>query len=209
MTTEDKRRYPRVHFRGDIGQALRIWGAKVTWANQEVSDVFDLSFKGLAATRPGLVEFKKDSLQSLKLELGERVPFLVPARVVWVSDQLVGLEFGDISSAAHLMLDAFLTDKLVGQYMRPVDKSYFAKDQDFDHWFQGPKATHLFLWCDPADPSKVVRVVLDFDGKIWEFQNRRVVKGDDLNERAIQILGQITVTEFRLKDVIEKVATLA
>jgi hypothetical protein len=207
--SEDKRRYPRVHFRGDIGQAFRIWGAKVTWANQEVSDVFDLSFKGMAAMRPGLVEMKSGSLQSLKLELGERVPFLIPAKVVWLSDQLVGVEFGDISSSAHLMLDAFLTDKLVGQCMRPVDKTFFAKDQTFDYWFQGPKATHLFLWCDKDDVTKVVRVVLDFDGRLWEFENRRVVKGDELNERAIQVLGQITVTEFRLKDVIEKVATLA
>jgi hypothetical protein len=207
--SEDKRRYPRVHFRGDIGQAFRIWGAKATWANQEVSDVFDLSFKGMAATRPGLVDLKVGALQSLKLELGERVPVLIPARVVWVSDQLVGLEFGDVSSGAHLHLDAFLTDKLVGQYMRPVGKEFFSKDVTFDYWFQGPKVTHLFLWCDKEDPSKVIRVILDFDGSIWEFENRRVVKGDDLNERAIQILGQITVTEFRLKDVIEKVATLA
>lgn len=207
--SEDKRRYPRVHFRGDIGQAHRIWGAKVTWSNQEVSDVFDLSFKGLACTKPALIDVKKDSFQSIKLELGERPAFLVPARVVWLSTQLVGLELGDISSDAHLNLNSFLTDKLIGQYMRSVDKVFFAKDATFDYWFQGPRATNLFLWCDKVDTTKVIQVVLEFDGLIWEFENRRVIKGDDLNERAIQVLGQITVTEFRLKDVIEKVAALA
>lgn len=206
---EEKRRYTRVHFRGDIGQAFRIWGAKVLWSNQEVSDVFDLSFKGLAASKPGLLDLKPESLQSIKLELGERVPVLVPARVVWLSDQLVGLELGDISSEAHRQLNSFLTDKLIGQHMRPVDKQYFTADATFDYWFQGPKTTNLFLWCDKEDPTKVIQVVLDFDGQVWEFENRRVVKGGQLNERAIQILGQLTVTEFRLKDVIEKVAALA
>lgn len=207
--SEDKRRYPRVHFRGDTGQAFRIWGAKVNWANQETSDVFDLSFKGCAATRPGLVDLKPQSLQSVKLELGERAPVLVPARVVWISEQLVGLEFGDVSAEAHLQLSAFLTDKLVGQHMRRIEKQFFSADSTFDYWFQGPKATNMFLWSDKQDPSKIIQVVIDFDGRIWEFENRRVVKGDELNERAIQVMGQIEATEFRLKDVIEKVAALA
>lgn len=207
--TSDKRRYTRVHFRGDIGQAHRILGAKVLWSNQEVSDVYDLSYKGIAASRPALVSLKPEGLQTVRIELGERAPFLIPTRVVWISEQSVGLEFGDISAEAHLQLHSFLTDKLIGQNMRAVDPRYFSPEATFQHWFQGPQSTHLFLWCDADEPSKITQVMLDFDGQIWQFENRRVVKGDELNERALKVLGQIASTELRLKDVIEKVASQA
>lgn len=206
---DEKRRFTRVHFRGDIGQAYRILGAKVVWPNQEVSDVYDLSFKGMAVSRPALVDLKPEALQSLRLELGERSPFLVSARVVWLADPSVGLEMGDISADAHLQLHSFLTDKLIGQNMRAVDKRFFASDSTFQHWFEGPRSTHLFLWCDSEDPSKVTQVILDFDGQVWQFENRRVVKGDELSERALKVLGQISTAEIRLKDVIEKVAASA
>ena len=202
----EKRKYTRVHFRGDIGEAYRILGARIVWPNQEVSDVFDLSFKGFAVSRPALVDLKPGALQSIRVELGERHGFLVPVRVVWIKEQLVGLEIGDVSAEAHLELNFFLTDKIVGQNMRPVDRQFFNGHETFQFWFQGPKGTHLFIWTDSDDPTKVTKVSLDMDGDVWEFENRRVIKGDRFNDRAMQILGQITVTEFRLKDVIEKVA---
>lgn len=207
MNGAEKRRHRRVHFRGDVGQGHRILGATVTWPNQEVSDVFDLSVKGLAVSRPALVDLKVGGLQSVAIELGEKQPFLVPARIVWLKEQLVGLEMGDVSAEAHLLLHEFLTDKLVGQCLKPVDHRFFSGDQDFDHWFQGPNGTHLFLWSDPKDAARIIKVHLELDEGVWEFENGRVTKGENLNERAIQILGQILVTQFRLRDVIEKVAT--
>ena len=180
----------------------------MAWPNHEVSDVFDLSFKGLSLSRPALVELKPGSLQSVEIHLGEWPPFLVPVRVIWVKDQLVGLEMGDISAQAHLCLSRFLSDKLIGQNLKMVERQFFSGDQNFDYWFQGPNGTHLFLWADPNDSTRIIKVHLELDEAeaVWEFENRRVTKGEHLNERAIQILGQITVTQFRLKEIIEKVA---
>src|SRR4051812_45803748 len=98
--SEEKRKHKRVHFRGDIGQAHRILGAKVIWPNLEVSDVFDLSLKGFAVSKPALVDMKVDALQSIKVELGEKPAFLIPARIVWVKEQIIGLESGDVSAEA-------------------------------------------------------------------------------------------------------------
>src|SRR5262245_44855503 len=97
----------------------------------ETSDVFDLSFKGFAVSRPALVDLKVGALQSIKVELGERPAFLVPVRVVWVKEQLVGLESGDISADAHLRLHEFLSSKLIGQHMKPVDKKFFTGKDTF------------------------------------------------------------------------------
>lgn len=206
--TANKRRYPRVQFRNDMGQAHRILGARLVWNTTEVSDVFDLSFKGFAVSKPALVSLKKGALQAVRVELGEKPSFLVPVKVIWVRDQAIGLEIGDISAEAHLVLTEFLNDKLIGQNLRPVEKRYFGKNHDFDHWFQGPNGTHVFLWMDAQDPAKVTKVHLELDGAVWEFENRRVTKGEQLNVRAMQILGHIHSPNFQLLDVIEKVATL-
>jgi hypothetical protein len=201
-----QRRFPRVHFRGDIGEAAKILGARLLWSNQEVSDVFDLSFKGFATARPGLVNLNIGSLHSVNVELGETPAFLVPVKVVWASEQQLGLELEDCPASVHLRLSEFLSDKLIGQNLRAVDKQFFSAAETFHHWFLGPNSTHLFVWTDEADSTRVVRVLLELDADVWEFENRRVTRGETLNARAIQILGQMIVTEFRLKDVIEKVA---
>jgi hypothetical protein len=204
--TIGQRRYKRVHFRGDIGQANRILGAKIFWPNLECSDVYDLSFKGFAVTKPALVDLQADTLYSVKVELGELPAFSVPVRVVWIKEQLIGLESGDISTEAHLCLNQFMNDKLIGQYLLRVDKQFFSAGSTFDYWYQGPNSTHLFVWCDKEDPTKVTKLSLELDDDQWEFENRRVTKGDQFNPRAIQVLGQILTSDFRLKDVIEKVA---
>lgn len=204
----DKRRFARVHFRQDIGQAHRILGARILWSTNEVSDVYDLSFKGFAVSRPALVNLKEGSLQAVRVELGEQPSFLIPVKIVWIREQSIGLEIGDISADAHLALTRFLNDKLIGQHLRSVEKRFFGKGQDFDYWYQGPNDTHVFIWTDPQEPAKVVKISLKLDGAVWEFENRRVTKGEQLNVRAMQILGHIASKDLLLKDVIEKVATL-
>lgn len=205
---KEKRRYPRVQFRSDVGQANRILGARMVWNSGEVSDVFDISFKGFAVGKPALIHLKPGSLHAVRVELGERPAILIPIKVVWVRDQSIGIETGDLSADAHQALTRFLSDKLIGQNMRPVQKQFFGKLQDFEHWYQGPNSTHAFLWSDPNDGRKIVKVHLELEGQVWEFENRRVTKGEHLNLRAMQILGQIESAAFQLKDVIEKVAAL-
>lgn len=209
MKPHERRQFERVQFHGDLGQAVRILGARIVWHNQETSDVFDLSYKGFRVARPALVSLTQDAIHSVHVELGEIPPFLAPVRVAWLSEKNVGLELGQISAQAHHRLSEYLSPTLIGQNLRRVETHLISSNETFQYWFQGPNATSLFIWCDADDPARVVRVVLELDEHVWEFENRRVVKGETHNARVLQILGQLDLSEVRLRDVIEKVASQA
>lgn len=186
----DKRRFPRVHFRKDYEVADRITRARVHWRNFEVSDIFDLSVGGFAASKPVDMEFMEDEALDFTLKLGELPAFSGKAKVAWVRDFSVGFSLLHLDPKGHLSLRRFLNDKLVGSHLRLMKKELYAKELNFELWYSAPNETHLFFNMAESQelPRKVDCAEVIIDGDRLTFDKGKIVQGAEIREKLIQIL---------------------
>lgn len=205
--SQDKRRHTRIYFRSDFGPANQILGAQLVWPNQEISDVFDISYKGLAVSRPGLMVLTQQQNEAVELQLGGSIAARVPVQVVWLKEQLVGLELGDLSADQLKTLHDFLTDKLIGQHLHPIDPQYFSSASDFQFWYEGPNSTHVFLWTrGGSNRFDIERALVELDDESWEIRDGKVVRGFHLTTRVLQILSQLQAHEVALHELVGAIA---
>jgi len=164
----NRRRFPRVNLQNQMDQAKIIVGAKVDWLDQCESEVFDISYKGVAVNRPQGLSLRAGDTTDLKLILGKLEPCTLKAKVVWFNDHVVGLEFLDIDHVTRMIIDEFLEDKIIGAHMVPVSPQYFSEQVDFQYWYHGPNNTNVFLW--ESGDNQLTRAMVSFDDQAMIFE---------------------------------------
>lgn len=214
----DRRRFQRVSFsEGEIA------GAEVIWPTKERLPVFDMSLTGAALGRPRDMKLLVTDQMPLRLRLGRFGEVEVRAEIMWFNDNIVGIHFSPQPTEVRLKLNAFLTDRLVGANLRPVDKAFFAAGLDCDRWLHGPRETNVYLW--QGEGSRLTHVMIEFDGwrvewksatQQWTFaqvENENLSMPDWyggsmgsrslLVQRMIDLLGQVQKNDPLVKEVIE------
>jgi hypothetical protein len=194
----EQRRFERVHVRRSLAELFSALDAQVTWPNEEVSDVLDLSYKGLAVKRPGMFPVNAQTHVEIALELGRSRAFRVPARVAWCTLDNVGLALEEIPAEGHQMLHEFLDAKLTGARLKPVERVFFGSDQTFTFWYQAP-GVHLFIWLDAQ--GLVERVSVQFGEESVQFERGQVLHSlSPLQKRAILVLSQMDKPDHPMEE---------
>ncbi len=178
-----RRRFERVPLTGDWGLAKAMLGGRAVWPTNESSDIFDISYQGAALGRPALLDPRVNQEIILQFEFPGSEAIVVPARVAWANERLIGLEFLHLAIEARSRIDEFLEDRLIGRYLRPVGANYFNNQDDFTHWYRGPKETNVFLWIKKNDD--ITKAVIELDGQTLIYENRELHGGGsvDLNKK--------------------------
>jgi hypothetical protein len=210
MTFKEQRRYPRASVPAGLAEVIQVLGAHVGWPNLEISDVLDLSYRGLAARRPGLFPIAVQETADLRVHLGLLPPFSVRARIAWGNLDWVGLEFLTLPPEGHRAMTEFLDAQLIGCALRPIERAFFAPEQNFTHWFQGPGGVHVFVWLD--DGARIERVSVDWGASPIEFSRAAGAHaGASVNwsaeqRKALLILSQMDKPGFPMEEFVRTLA---
>ncbi|NJL25302.1 MAG: PilZ domain-containing protein [Calothrix sp. SM1_5_4] len=201
MSSMEKRRFPRVRMRPTMAEAIAWLGGQVVWPNLETSEIVDLSYRGLAAQRPGLLSVSVQQNLEIEIRLGDRPGFKTAARVAWCNTEWVGVEFGAVSAEGHLVLSDFLDALVAGANLRQVDKGFVTGGQNFEFWFQGAGGVSLFIWLN-AD-RQITRVQLDFGDSstsISRGESGVFADGSSGRRRALLLLSQMDKPGVPMED---------
>jgi len=195
---KEQRRFPRVHVSKALAGLVPDFQATLAWPNLETSEVVDLSYKGLAARRPGLYPIGVQQRLQVEVTLGRLPAFQVAARIAWCNMDWVGLEFPSLSPEGHFSLREFLDAKLVGTAMKPIESAFVNGSENFQYWYQGPGQTHAYIW---LSGGAVERVQVDMGGLVTEFvrgQPSLNLKPSD--RRALLMLSQMDKEGLPMED---------
>jgi hypothetical protein len=172
-----------------LAEVILALQAQVTWPNMEISDILDLSYKGMAVRRPGMFPVGAQQRVELLVELGGAQPFKVDARVAWCNLDWVGLEIYKLSPDGHQALHRYLDAKLIGSNLRPVERVFFGDEQSFQFWYQSP-GVHVFIWMNSQ--GLVDRVSVHIAEDVVELKRGRPAKPfSALERRAFLLLSQM------------------
>jgi hypothetical protein len=196
---KEQRRFPRVRIEPALAEVFVGLGAEVTWPNQETSTVLDLSYKGVAARRPGLFPVAIANKLRLELRLGDLPNFATSVRVAWCNLDWVGMEFVALPAEGHFAMTEYMDYKLLGAGLKPVERAFFSSGAGFSHWFQGPSGTHVFVWMD--DHGQMQKVQIDVAGR-----THGIARGDRVGREERRSL--LMLTELRGLPVDDFVRTL-
>lgn len=198
---KEQRRFPRVTIHPYSSRRLEFLNARLTWPNLEVSDVTDLSFKGVATRRPGLFPMNVQASTTVEMSLGAHAPFKTEAKIVWCNLEMVGLEFATLPPEGHLAMTEYLGARLIGSQLRTVESVFLKERQDFSIWLQGPQHTHVFLW--PDQTGRLQRAVIELGGETIEIHREMTAEKLSASTRkALLVLAQIDKPDLAIHDFI-------
>lgn len=172
---ENRRRHERVSVPLGWGDADSVLGAQLSWPNHEVSQIFDLSYQGVAVAKPSLFEGKANEEIMVTFKLGDNEEFSATLMVMWISENAVGGELLNLTLAMREKIDDFLEDRLLGLHLRPVNKKYFAQKSDFSHWYHGPKDTNVFIWQERS--GQISKAEIELDGRVLIYSDGELLSG--------------------------------
>lgn len=195
----EQRRFPRVAIATDIAEARGELSAQITWPNLEVSAITDLSYKGLAARRPGLFPFAAQQVVDLHMALGVLPSFQVRARIVWFNLEAVGMDFKELPADGHRAMNEYLDARLLGASLRPVQASLIDSTNTFDFWLQGPSGTDVFVWMKSPLLIEQVHVHLD-DVSVHFEREKKLTKISPVERKALLILSQMDKPELPMEE---------
>ena len=135
----------------------------------------------------------------------------VEAKIVRATDKAIACQFLDISSAARIIIDRLVTDRMIGLNMQLIDSSHYSPQSDFSHWFHGPKETNLFLWTQGSQLVKAQfnlnNVVLVYEDDGFFFENKDVnspnlprLNNQQVVQKAASIITQMHTNVKPLED---------
>lgn len=205
MGTIEQRRYPRVAISTDMAESMGELAAHITWPNLEMSTVTDLSYKGLAARRPGLFPFAAQQVVDVHLSLGIAPSFKVQAKVIWFNLEMVGMELKVLPPEGHLAMAEYLDAKLLGSSLRPVQSSLFASNATFDLWLQGPQGVNVFVW--KKTPLLISSVHVEWDDESVHFEREKKLQSLSPRQRkALLILSQMDKPDLPMEEFVRSIA---
>lgn len=189
MSFREQRRFPRVSITPALAEMSSALSAHVTWPNLETSEITDVSYRGVAARRPGIFEVKLQNEIDIEVTFGVEKPFKSQARIAWTNSDSVGLELKTIPADGHKAMSEFLDAKLAGAGLRPIDRAYISPDQTFEHWYQG-SGWDVFVWMN--EQRLIDRVMLNSSLRSVEFERGGAVPMEEGDKRkALLILSQM------------------
>lgn len=228
MEESDPRRgFPRIFLVG-MHDLREITGARVEWESAQRTDILDMSYSGMAVTRPSGIEFEKGRVVRAKVLFAGMPAQDIEFELVRESEKLFGVHFVNLTKANVDAMDAFLSDKILGKSVRAVNAKFFNQNHDFDHWLHGPNNTNLYIWMNDKEIRKAVlelsgsallyeggkfshqKLLMraeDADYVVFPLAHAKEVK--DLKEfllRALKILSQVEAAPtpvFTLIDIIK------
>ncbi len=195
----EQRRFPRVAIATDIAEARGELKALITWPNLEVSSLTDLSYKGMAARRPGLFPFAAQQVVDLHMALGIQPSFRVQTRIVWFDLEAVGLEFKQLPPEGHLAMTEYLDARLLGASLRQVQTALIDSSNSFDFWLQGPSGTDVFVWMKSPMIIEQVHVHLD-EVSVHLEREKKLTKIGSAERKALLILSQMDKPDLPMEE---------
>lgn len=195
----EQRRFPRVAIATDIAEARGELSALITWPNLEVSSITDLSYRGLAARRPGLFPFAAQQVVDLHMTLGIQPSFQVRARIVWFNADSVGLELQTLPPEGHIAMTEYLDARLLGASLRPVQAALIDPANTFDYWLQGPSGTDVFVWMKSPLLIEQVHVHLD-EVSVHLEREKKLTKIGAAERKALLVLSQMDKPELPMEE---------
>lgn len=195
----EKRRFPRVAIVESI--AMAHLSAKVVWPNFETSDVVDLSYKGIASKRPGVLKIEAEESLTIELNLGSHPSFKVLVRVAWCNVEMAGLNFASLPPEGHQAMSDFLGAQMIGMSLRPVQPDLYSAKKDFSLWLQGAENTHVFLKLNAE--RRLEKAAVEFDGGSVEFvRGQKFRFAGAQSRKALLVLAQVDKPELSIKEFI-------
>ena len=198
MTSVEKRRFTRVQVPRALADKLPAFRAQITWPNLEMSDILDLSYKGMAVRRPGLFKLENQAEIVISAELGNLKSFRVPVRIIWSTLSSVGLDIRELGPDGHLAMHDYLDAKLVAAQLRAVQREFVALDETFEFWYQ-TAGVHVFIWM--SHPGQVSRVAVQMGEELTQMVRGRPVRLETSRERqALLLLSQMDRPEHPMEE---------
>ena len=174
-SVKDRRKYQRV---------LVEPSSKVL--NVEVLDhgptlMFDMSYEGAAFAQPKkkkISDVDETITLHLKTEVDEAK---IEAQTIRVNDEVVAVQFKQISVEARIIIDRVVTDRIVGLNMVLIDPKHYSHKMEFNYWYHGPKETNLYLWGTEDHLEKahfeMANGVLIFEDDMITTENKDLMEG--------------------------------
>lgn len=193
---EERREHVRVPVASDWGEVQPLLGATLHWPNHETSQVFDISYFGVATGKPALFEVKIEDAVQIQMDLGEETSLKLNARVAWGTDKVVGLRLDPLGIDERQALDEFLEDRLIGINLRRIDRRHFGSF-DFSVWYHGPNDTNVFLWTD-LKTDRILKAEIELDGRVLIFDGAELLTGGARPRSITDEIGSGSVDEAEL-----------
>ncbi|MBK8204947.1 MAG: PilZ domain-containing protein [Bdellovibrionales bacterium] len=209
----DRRRFERIPLNLIGAMLSHSSGAQMIWPNLESSGIMDMSHSGLAATRPALQQLAIDQIYKVGVILGRATQLDLKVRVVWLREQLLGLELVETTVLVRARIDDFLQDRIIGRHIRSVASEHFAPGVGFQYWYHGPKDTNVYLWTDQLK-NEIQRAEVEIDGEVLCYEKgklsiggepsmKRIDRETPLLRRALEILSQIDESKGPMRQLLE------
>jgi hypothetical protein len=128
LKKNDNRQFARVKTMDQNDNLKSIENLSLQWDPHHRLKVYDLSYGGLACSKPENISIELGAYQNFQLHLpGHKTQSLV-AQVVWMGQEVMGLQFSPLSIEARKSINGFLDPRLMGVDLRAIDRKYFSKD---------------------------------------------------------------------------------
>ncbi len=161
---ENQRRYPRVFLDKSLGDFKEMLGIQVRWPNGDVGGVLDISYIGAALNRPAGLDIPFSQNEQLPLEfLFGNHSVNINVFLVRKLDHILGVHFPDLSVQAHLEIENFLKDKIIGLNTHYIEPRFYSRTQDFSHWYHGPNDTNVFIW---EGHEKILKATIELNHQV-------------------------------------------
>ncbi len=191
----EKRRHVRAPISRPLAEVVPAMDAQVVWSNHEISDVLDVSFKGLAVRRPGALALAPQHHLPIQIRM-VGTEFNVQARVAWVGPDAAGFEFVEVPPEGQLALAEGIDAKLLADAAQPVERKFFAQGASFHQWFQCPRDHHIYVWHD--EKGKIAKVEVECDGEISRFHRGPLpIPLDPTSIRALRLVSHMDNSELK------------
>lgn len=169
LKSENQRRYPRVFLDKSLGDFKELLGVQVRWPHDDVGGVLDISYIGAALSRPAGIKISLTPNEMIPLEfLFGNHSVKINAYFVREMGHVLGVHFPELSVKAHVEIENFLKDKIVGLHTRYIEPRFYSANQDFSHWYHGPNDTNIFIW---EDHEKISKATVELGQKILFYEN--------------------------------------
>jgi hypothetical protein len=170
----NRRRFVRV----PLSQLSEIQGAGVIWPSNEKSGVLDLSYGGAALSLPqgSSLRLSPGSQFDLQLDLSGQQNVVVSSGLVRSDAKIAAVQFASLSNEAHLAIEKFLHEKLIGVNMQLIDPEFYDKAQGFTSWYHGPGDTNIYVW---QAGTNIERFVIEISGFILSWQSGQFKIGEN------------------------------
>jgi hypothetical protein len=165
--SDPRRNFPRIFLVG-MHDLREITGARVEWENAQRTDILDMSYSGMAVSRPSGIEFEKGRIIRAKILFAGLPTQEMEFELIRETEKLFGVHFVNLTKENVDTMDAFLSDKILGKSVRAVNPKFFNENHDFDHWLHGPNNTNIYIW---MNDHAIRKTVLELAGSALLYEN--------------------------------------